>query len=162
MMRYFVAFDAANLPTDWTPVLIGLAATTLGAFIAYKPQIPAAVGLKNFQTSVTIRWALLFFGIVWTCLAAVIVPEQAQAARNLARATQCTIIEGPVQNFHPMPYNGHDEESFTVTGVEFHYSDFILDGSFNNTASHGGPIRANLPVRICQAQGRIMKLEIAA
>ena len=60
-----------------------------------------------------------------------------------------------------MPREGHDEESFTVNGVEFHYSDYVIDGAFNNPASHGGPIRAGLPVRICHKDGRILKLEVA-
>lgn len=53
------------------------------------------------------------------------------------------IIEGKVENFHPMPYEGHDMESFTVKGIYFEYSDFVSDYGFNNTSSHGGPIKHN-------------------
>ena len=60
-----------------------------------------------------------------------------------------------------MPKEGHDDETFTVSGIGFHYSDYIIDGSFNNAASLGGPIRAHMPVRICERDGRIMKLEVS-
>ena len=71
------------------------------------------------------------------------------------------MVEGRVQHFHPMPWSGHDEESFDVNGVKFWYSDFITNGGFNNSASHGGPIREGLPVRICHNGDKIMRLEVA-
>ncbi len=43
-----------------------------------------------------------------------------------------------------MPYGGHQQESFTVEGVKFSYSDFSISPSFNNTKSHGEPIRKGL------------------
>ena len=52
-------------------------------------------------------------------------------------------------------------EHFDVHGVEFNYSDYIVSAGFNNTASHGGPIRPGLPVRICYRDGEILRLEIA-
>jgi hypothetical protein len=78
-----------------------------------------------------------------------------------------TIIEGEVENFVPMPYEGHSRESFTVKGVRFSYSDFDNTPGFNNTSSHGGPIKGGLYVRIYYAtdpdyphENRILKLEI--
>ena len=53
------------------------------------------------------------------------------------------IVEGVVEKFHPMPYSGHEQESFIVNGVYFEYSDFLVHYAFNNTASHGGPIYKN-------------------
>jgi hypothetical protein len=71
------------------------------------------------------------------------------------------VVEGIVKNFHPMPWTGHDSERFSVNGVRFEYSDFDLSkGGFNNTSSHGGPIKENLPVRIAYKSGRILRLEV--
>jgi hypothetical protein len=74
-------------------------------------------------------------------------------------------VEGIVDSFHPMPYGGHDTERFTVDGVHFSYSDYIIDAGFNRTSSHGGPIRAGLRVRIHysgdSSRARILKLEVA-
>src|SRR5262249_332614 len=49
----------------------------------------------------------------------------------------------------PMPYAGHSDESFTVMGIRFTYSDYHISDGFNNTSSHGGPINKDLFVRIC-------------
>ena len=53
-------------------------------------------------------------------------------------------ITGRINNFVPMPYTGHMEESFDVGDVSFHYSDYVINNYFfNQTKSHGGPIREN-------------------
>ena len=73
---------------------------------------------------------------------------------------QYEVIEGRVERFRPMPYEGHSLESFVVAGTRFSYSDFVSTPGFNNTASHGGPIRDGLWVRIAHRNGVILKLEI--
>src|SRR5262249_10246926 len=75
----------------------------------------------------------------------------------------CEIVEGTVEQFHPMPYHGHSLESFTVNGVRFEYSDF--DDSkpgFNHTKSHGGPIHAGMRVRIHYREGSILQIQVPA
>lgn len=71
------------------------------------------------------------------------------------------VVEGAVSNFHPMPYSGHQNESFSVNGVQFSYSDYVVSPCFNNTTSHGGPIGEGLRVRIAYSGDCILKLEIA-
>jgi hypothetical protein len=73
---------------------------------------------------------------------------------------KASYVEGTVDNFVPMPYQGHADESFTVRGVSFSYSDFGVQAGFNNTSSHGGPIRQGQPVRIWYVGREIVKLEI--
>ena len=58
------------------------------------------------------------------------------------------VVTGPVEHFHPMPFQGHDVESFDVAGVHFAYSDYEVTQGFNNTSSHGGLVREGLIVRI--------------
>jgi len=71
------------------------------------------------------------------------------------------VVEGIVTNFDPMPYGGHKNESFCVARTCFHYSDFdFTGGGFNNTSSHGGPIRPGLPVRVTYVDGTIVRLQI--
>ena len=50
------------------------------------------------------------------------------------------IVEGYVENFHPMPYAGHSNESFEICGVCFFYSDFVIQQGYHNAKSHGGVI----------------------
>ena len=53
------------------------------------------------------------------------------------------IVEGYIENFVPMPYEGHGEESFEINGVQFSYSDYNLHSGYNNTKSHGGVIEGD-------------------
>ena len=48
-----------------------------------------------------------------------------------------------VENFDPMPYEGHANETFEINGVKFSYSDYIVHPGYNNTKSHGGVIKEN-------------------
>ncbi len=52
-------------------------------------------------------------------------------------------VEGFVEDFHPMPYEGHSMESFTIGGVEFEYSDYSITQGYHNALSHGGVITGN-------------------
>lgn len=70
------------------------------------------------------------------------------------------VIEGPVTDFIPMPYTGHQLESFSVNGVNFEYSDYVINGGFNKTSSHGGPIYEGRWVRISYKDGIILKLVV--
>ena len=73
---------------------------------------------------------------------------------------KASYVEGTVDNFVPMPYGGHANETFTVKGVPFSYSDGDVSAGFNNPSSHGGPIHQGLPVRIWYVGNEIVKLEI--
>lgn len=66
-----------------------------------------------------------------------------------------------------MPETGHKNETFTVAGVPFAFSDFdALDYGYNNAASHGGAARQGRTVRIGHfnngEKNVILKLETAA
>ena len=50
------------------------------------------------------------------------------------------VVEGYVENFVPMPYEGHGEESFEINGVYFSYSDYEIQQGYHNAKSHGGVI----------------------
>ncbi len=59
------------------------------------------------------------------------------------KAGDYEIVEGYVENFVPMPYEGHSEESFEINGVKFSYSDYQITFGYNNAKSHGGVIAGN-------------------
>ncbi len=53
-------------------------------------------------------------------------------------------VDGLVENFVPMPYSGHSDETFDINGVNFAYSDFDLSQTgYNISKSHGGVITGN-------------------
>lgn len=53
------------------------------------------------------------------------------------------IVEGYVENYYAMPYDGHDNEHFEINGVYFEYSDYNIMNGYNNSASHGGAVTHN-------------------
>jgi len=71
-----------------------------------------------------------------------------------------SVVEGPVENFHPMPFGGHQNEWFSVHGLSFAYSSFDETPCFHSAASHGGPIRPGLNVRIFFTDGCILRLDV--
>ncbi|MGD1097093.1 MAG: hypothetical protein ABSB35_34545 [Bryobacteraceae bacterium] len=73
---------------------------------------------------------------------------------------QYSVVEGVVTDFHPMPYEGHHDECFSVATQRFCYSDYAVTPGFRNSASHGGPIRAGLRVCVAYSFGTILRLEI--
>lgn len=70
------------------------------------------------------------------------------------------VIEGNITDFVPMPYTGHQLESFSVDSVSFEYSDYVINGGFNKTSSHGGPIYEGRWARIYYKDGIILKLVV--
>ncbi|MCR4650554.1 MAG: hypothetical protein K5662_02250 [Lachnospiraceae bacterium] len=71
-------------------------------------------------------------------------------ANNLFKEGYYKTVEGVVEDFSPMPYEGHQRESFVINGVRFQYSDFAETPGYNNARSHGGIIEGNgQHLRIC-------------
>lgn len=93
--------------------------------------------------------------IVWT-------EERGRSLTRRALADPRTYVsEGRVEHFTPEAWGGHSgDESFYVDGARFSYSQFVVTGAFHQTASHGGPIREGLPVRVTHLAERILKLEV--
>lgn len=60
-----------------------------------------------------------------------------------------------------MPYSGHEKEWFVVAGHRFEYSDFEVSPGFNQTASHGGPIKKGMHLRVHYVDNDIARLEVA-
>jgi hypothetical protein len=140
------------------PVLIFVA---IGAMLVFRPafmQLTLPRGLHG-RARVIFSWIFFKFSLL---LAAVGLPG---TLREYHRATsdflegRYSIVEGPVTDFVPMPYQGHALESFTVSGHRFSHSDVVTAG-FRNTASNGGPIREGLYVRITYTGNLILRLEV--
>ena len=64
-------------------------------------------------------------------------PERLQALKS----GNYEIAEGYVENFVPMPKEGHARESFDVDGVYFEYSENSSPFSYSQTSPYGGVIR---------------------
>jgi hypothetical protein len=161
-MHYVTVFDASIHPyRNLSFVLPGLGFMVLGAIMVFRPAWVETAFRKPFRHRYFFRWFFFLFSVFWVVTAGTsVLSDSIGASRNVA-SRNCEIVEGLVDHFHPMPAEGHDMEHFDVRGVEFSYSDYVVTAGFNNTASHGGPIREGLPVRICYRDGEILRLAIA-
>ncbi len=101
------------------------------------------------------------FSVLWVLITFYSTFSEYYTASRAYHAGSAHVDVGPVSNFVPMPQSGHADESFTVNGHEFHYSDFGITAGFNNTSSHGGPIQAGLLVRVTHVGNVIVRLEVA-
>ena len=159
-MDYRVAFDVAEAGCRfwWLP-LIGVGAVVVGLLrLRHRRRNPGP------RPS---RWRSVgpaFEVVVGLLLATGAFLGTYGQYRGLVRALEnrdYVVVEGVVHDFVPMPVDGHPNESFEVAGRRYEYSDFMVTQAFNNTQSHGGPMRDGLRVRIADVSGRIARLEIA-
>jgi len=123
-----------------------------------------AVGVLGLVLVVVTPWKLrggvvMSLGLVWCVLNALGALHCSSLKRALAEG-RVSVVEGTVDRFEPMPYEGHRNERFSVNGVTFSYSDYSQDPGFHQSMSHGGPIREGLPVRISYVDKTIVKLEV--
>jgi len=165
--RFVKVFDVLDSGfRDWAFPAFGLIFVVIGAVIALFPTIVRATGISFLQAQSRFqkisRYGMLSFAVLWTVVAFSGTYSQYLRNTSLVRENRCRTVEGPVEGFVPMPYGGHAVESFSVAGISFRYSDFIITGGFNNTSSHGGPITGDSYVRICYnpSNNVILRLEI--
>jgi hypothetical protein len=153
--QYQVVFDLPQKPLQWWFPALGLIFVAVGGLIIWLGRRYQWPRSRKFVGYFMLGFACLLSGVVF--------PNVFGEYRNLRseyRKGHFSVVEGPVTNFHPMPYEGHQEECFSVQTHTFCYSDYEIMGGFNNTASHGGPIREGLPIRVSFIGSTIVRLEV--
>jgi hypothetical protein len=154
-MQFETAFDITTASYAWHYPAIGLPflviATVWSLYDWYHPK-----SLKRWMPRLC-----ACFCAFWSILVFCTTFPEWLAGRRALRDHTAAVVEGPVEDFVPMPFEGHADESFTVRGVRFFYSDYNMSSTFNNTSSHGGPVRAARYVRVHYVGNAILKLELA-
>ena len=171
-----VAFALSSLPgcspADVPPAAPGfaLAYDARRDGVGFAPYVVAAIWLIGLCVAPGIfrlavrdganKGLMLVWLAAWILAGAVgvtnVFASHFRCARRL-RTGDFRVAEGTITNFVPMPYGGHTSERFIVGRTEFSYSDFDLSkGGFRHTASHGGPLRQGLYVRIAHHDGVIL------
>jgi hypothetical protein len=165
--RFVKVFDVVDSGfKDWAFPAFGLIFVAIGIVIAIFPNIVRAVGIPYLnvrsKAHTILGYCFAGFAILWTVTSFDATYTEYRRHKTLAEENRCRLVEGPVEHFLPMPYGGHAAESFSVDGVTFRYSDFIVTDGFNNTSSHGGPVHGDSYVRICYdpSNDAILRLEI--
>ncbi len=161
-MEYITVFDIANAGyKSHSFPEFGLIFVAAGSIlVAFKSRLP------NWSQRSTISRAIfpygfLGFSLLWTMATFFGTYRDYRNASDAERTNTTSVVEGQVTDFRPMPVSGHAMERFCVSGKCFEYSDYVVTAGFNNTSSHGGPIRENLPVRVTYVGNTIVKLEKA-
>ena len=156
---YITVFDASQAGfKSWSFPAFGLIFVAIGLIL---PRlIKTGIFPRHPPGSVWFARLWLGFAIFWTVSVFCFTFGGWIQARDSVASGRAHYVEGPVENFVPMPYRGHAAESFTVEGIPFHYSDYEVTAGFNNSSSHGGPVRQGLPVRIWYTGNTIVKLEV--
>jgi len=172
-MPYETVFEITQKPYQWWWPAIGLVFLIIGVvFIRFGPRLDRNKNGNKFGLSFVIPpkplgWFFVIFASFWTLVAFSLTYSSYLKLVGAYRAGRYSVVEGTVEDFHPMPYEGHQSECFRVQKERFCYSDYEVSATFNQSASHGGPIRAGLPVRIAyyedeDFQGQILRLEVRA
>ena len=159
--QFLEVFDVAKSGyKDWTFPAFGLIFVAVGVLFFFSPFL--GIPFIRMKAGILFRVAFLAFAILWAGASFFSTYSKYLRHRRLADDNTCSSVEGPVQDFVPMPWTGHAMERFSVSGVRFAYSDYVITDGFNTTSSHGGPITADSYVRICYdpADHAILRLEI--
>ena len=104
---------------------------------------PRGTGKRDARVGIMIGalGILLLAGVM-----AYVIPEQARLYRSIVGAYErgdYQIAEGFVEEFHPMPKEGHDTERFILDGAAFEYSDYSVQFGYHTSLAHGGVITGN-------------------
>jgi hypothetical protein len=156
-MPYVTVFEITQKPFQWWFGAFGLIFVVIGiASVLIGKRWPSQKRAKITD------YFMLVFASLWTMVAFASTFAEYRKCTEAYRTGSYAVVEGNVENFHPMPYEGHQDECFSVQGVRFCYSDYGVQAGFNQSASHGGPIRQGLPVRVAYYDGQILRLEVHA
>ncbi|HUJ93569.1 MAG TPA: hypothetical protein VLW46_01240 [Candidatus Bathyarchaeia archaeon] len=161
-MPYVTVFEITQKPYEWWWPAFGLIFIVIGVVvIKFGPKLD--LNKRTFAIPPKlIGWGFVVFASCWTSIAFASTYSSYRRLLQTYRTGRYLVVEGIVQDFHPMPYEGHQNECFSVQREWFCYSDYAVQAGFNQSASHGGPIRQGLPVRIAYYDGEILRLEVRA
>lgn len=159
-MVYTTVFDLSQAGFgNWWFAAPGLLFVAIGASQLRRRAPPAPRNIRPGRSRAT-AWAMLGLAALWTVTAFTSTYGDYRRLRAAERHGELRSVEGPVENFQPMPWSGHAMERFCVQRRCFAYSDFVVTAGFHRTAAYGGPIRAGLPVRVSYVGDTIVRLEV--
>ena len=153
--QYRVVFDLYQKGFEWWFPACGLIFAIAGGVLIWWGRRKRWPFSRRFAAYLMLGFACLWSGLVFTSTF-----SEYLRLRSAYRRGQFSVVEGSVTNFRPMPYEGHQDECFSVRSETFCYSDYGVTAGFNNSASHGGPIREGLPVRVSYIGNTIVRLEV--
>ncbi|MFZ4536624.1 hypothetical protein [Propionivibrio sp.] len=161
-MAYQTVFDITSAGyKSWSFPAFGLIFIAAGVVLFLHRKALPGWWRTRPRASSAFAYFFLGFAVLWTLVSFGSTYADYRCIATAVEEGSAKVVEGPVTDFKPMPVSGHTMERFCVQQTCFEYSDFVVTGGFNNTSSHGGPIREGLPVRVSYVGNSIAKLEVA-
>lgn len=159
---YRTVFDIATAGyKSWSFPAFGLIFVAIGVLLVVNRRNLPGTWSRRPRSSSAFAFFFLGFAVLWTVVSFTSTYGEYTSLSRAEKAREGKVVEGKVTNFKPMPATGHAMEKFCVSDTCFEYSDYIVTGGFNNTSSHGGPLREGLQVRVTHVGNDIVKLEVA-
>lgn len=149
--EYRTVFDITRTGVEWWFPAAGAAMALLGLF---------EVSNHSGRRSAWRGWLLVVIGASWAVSFGSWELYQRHKLIKAFDTGAYATVEGNVENFDPMPATGHRNECFSVRSARFCYSDYVLSPGFHQSASHGGPIRQGLHVRVAYVGDDIVRLQV--
>ena len=143
LVLYEYGFDFREYLTNVIPLIVGIGFFSLSfSIIKTQKRGEEATGfLPSFFKVVGFIVGPL--GVLLFLISTLgMMAEHIDYSKALETGDVCC-VEGYVENFHPMPYEGHDVEHFEIDGVCFDYTDYEIMNGYNQSSSHGGVITGN-------------------
>ena len=162
-MEYELIFEVSIFDDDLImAACIGFSFMAMSYALLRKPKLMVLLTWGRSD-----KWDRLFvkfffvFSTLWTVVGLTGKLSHQISARNTYLAGEFQVVEGLVANFDAKPLGVRKDESFTINGVRFAYSDGDGSAGFNTTRAKGGPIYNGLQVKIAYKGNTILKLEVA-
>ncbi len=163
-MKYDLLFDVTvSGYRNWTFAAGGLVFVAIGVLlVAIRRHLPAMFpGGRSPRVAAAFAYGWLAFSLLWTAVTFTVTRRDYSTLRDALVNGEVEVVEGRARGFVPMPPGGHGEERFTVCGVAFSYSDYLVTAGFNDTSGDRGPIREGSWLRLSHVGNRIARLEVA-
>lgn len=149
-------FDAATTPFPWLPIWSSAGGFVFGCVLVLLNRLgwrPASRILGYFAIAGALVSAV-YYSTDWHI-------SRERRVKSLSSG-HYEVLQGRVEDFHPMPDDQSSGESFAISGRTFSYSDrdpFEMTACFNQTAPHGGPIHTGMMLRVKFSGQCILQIE---
>jgi hypothetical protein len=152
-MTFDTVLDITQQPYPWRYPALGLIFLIVGAvWSLFRWDDPKALRRWSPRFSVGLGAVWMVFGFVSTF-------SEWSLGRRAVRDRTALVVEGPVENYVPMPSHGRGRERFTIRGVAFSYFANDVSATFKNATYS---IWEGRYVRVHYLDNAILKLEVAS
>ena len=164
-MQAKIIFDAATKPFVWQHVWAATGAFAFGCVIVAIKKLRWRNALSDksgYFLMLAAGYFMMLAALVAVCYDSTHWLILRWRSVKALGSGNYEVVEGPVEDFHPMPTDGSSRESFSIGEHTFSYSDDApveTTTCFDRTRPHGGPIHPGLLLRVKFVDNCILQIE---